>query len=389
MIESTEVLIIGGGLVGLALAKGLEKRNISYRLLDECLSSTPSSIRALALSKTSLSILRHLDIWQELKSLVTPISSIDVSCEGALGRTFLDNPTHDFLGVVANLNDLQEILKLSLTQQEHLIEGRFTSYCAEKKYVYAEINGEEHVFKANIVVAADGANSSVRGFCSLPVEYAIAQHAILSILTFNQPHHGQAYERFTEHGPLALLPWQQDQMVLVYCVSDERAKAIQQDGTQFLQSYISSQLGPVGRHLVSCGELKGYPLRQVFMPRQTFQNILFLGNAAHTLHPVAGQGFNLSLRDVAVFLEVIQQFGVSSQSFPMYLAQRLQDQRLTKYLTYFLAEGFNRISPHARGLGLSIVESSPLFKQIISFYAQGLGYPLPRWVYQQMEYLYD
>jgi 2-octaprenyl-6-methoxyphenol hydroxylase len=389
MVESVEVLIVGGGLVGLALAKGLEKQNISYRLLDERLSATPPSARALALSKTSLAILRYLDIWQNLKSLVTPISSIDVSCEGAIGRTFLDNAEHDFLGVVANLNDLQQALKNGLSQQEHLIEGRFTSYCPEKKWVYAEVDGQQRVFNANIIVAADGANSSVRGFCHLPVEHAIEQQAILSVLQFNQPHKGLAYERFTAHGPMALLPWQQDQMVLVYCVSNERAQYIQQEGAQYLQSYISSQLGPNGRHLLSCSELNSYPLRQVFMPRQTYQNVLFLGNAAHTLHPVAGQGFNLSLRDVAVFLDVMQQFGVGPESFPMYLTQRVQDQRLTKYLTYFLAEGFNRISPHARGLGLSIVEGSPLFKNIISFYAQGLGYPLPRWVYQQMEYLYD
>ena len=380
MVEQCDVLIVGGGLVGLSLAIGLETLDISYCLLDETISAPKADVRALALSKSSIAILKHLQAWEPQALGATPIQKIHVSCEGALGYTVLDD-AHDFLGAVVNLNQLQEILINSIVNQDRIIQARFESYCQKTKQVSASIAGKTVSYLPKVIIAADGLHSSVRQFCPMPVEKAPEKKAVLSRITLSKPHQGVAFERFTSLGPMALLPWGSHDMALVLSVEPDSHFASSSDIKDFITSQLAGRMGEI----TACGEIKTYPLQQIFMPRQSFQNILFLGNAAHTLHPVAGQGFNLSLRDVAVFLDVAEKFGLGTHAFPMYFTQRLPDQRLTQWVTKFLASSFNRLSPQIRGLGLGVLAATPMLKNILAFYAQGLGYPLPSWVYQQLE----
>ncbi len=380
IVEQCDVLIVGGGLVGLSLALGLESLDISYCLLDETFSAPKADVRTLALSKSSIAILKHLQAWDPQALGATPIQKIHVSCEGALGHTVLDD-AHDFLGSVVNLNQLQQILINSIVNQDRIIQARFESYCQKNKQVYANIAGTTVSYLPKVIIAADGVHSSVRQFCPMPVEKPPEKKAVLCPITLSKPHQGMAFERFTSLGPMALLPWGTQDMALVLSVEPDTELS----NSSAIKDFVTCQLaGRMGK-ITACGEIKTYPLQQMFMPRQSFQNILFLGNAAHTLHPVAGQGFNLSLRDVAVFLDVVEKFGVGMQAFPMYCTQRLPDQRLTQWVTKFLAGSFNRLSPQIRGLGLGVLAATPMLKNILAFYAQGLGYPLPSWVYQQLE----
>jgi len=386
----TEILIIGGGLVGLSLAKGLEKLNVAYHLLDEGFVSKPSSknLRALALSKTSLAILSYLGLYEKLRLNSTPIQKIHVSCEDEFGITLLDNPRHDFLGMVINLFELQEIIFNGIENKENLIQGTFSAYCSKSRTVRADIAGEEVLFRPKIIIAADGANSSVRSKTPLAVEVGTQQTGLLSLLHLEEPHNGLAFERFTQKGPFALLPWQEKDMALVWGMTDRNAQKINSSNLLAeIQTQLGQRLGKI-HHLEA---VKTYPLYQVFMPKQSYQNILFLGNAAHTLHPVAGQGFNLSLRDVAVFLDMIKQYGTVQDVFPLYLHHRQKDQRLTKGVTGFLASNMQKVRqflPGLSGFGLGMIDAVPAFKEVLAYYAQGLGYSLPTWVYEQMDTLY-
>lgn len=380
IVEQCDVLIVGGGLVGLSLALGLESLNISYCLLDETISPSHADIRTLALSKSSIAILKHLRVWDPQALGATPIQKIHVSCEGAFGHTVLDDE-HDFLGAVVNLNALQQILINSIVNQDRIIHARFESYCQKTKQVYANIAGKTISSLPKVIIAADGVHSSVRQGCPIPVEKAPGKKAVLSTITLAKPHCGVAFERFTSLGPMALLPWGTHDMALVLSVEPDTELSSSSDIKDFITGQLAGRMGEI----TACGEIKTYPLQQIFMPRQSFKNILFLGNAAHTLHPVAGQGFNLSLRDVAFFLDVTEKFGLGAHAFPIYCTQRLKDQRLTQWVTNFLSGDFNQLSPQIRGLGLSVLAATPMLKNILAFYAQGLGYPLPSWVYQQLE----
>jgi 2-octaprenyl-6-methoxyphenol hydroxylase len=387
-----DVLIVGGGLVGLSLAKGLEDLNFSYRLLDESLDmkTTQELPRALALSKTSLAILNHLGVYAELAKKMCSITQIEVSCERELGQLMLEHASHDFLGKVINLYDLHQVLHHGIQDQSSLINGRFKAYSVDSQTATVMVNNQEKHWRPKIIIAADGAMSSVRQFTSLPVERSSEQMGILSLIHLETPHLGHAYERFTHWGPMALLPWQTKEMVLVWAVSQQAIQEHQLQDKSVLLSAIQSQLGTKIGQISRVESIKVYPLPQVFMPKQSFHNILFLGNAAHTLHPVAGQGFNLSLRDIAVLLDTLTRFDLSADSFPMYLAQRHQDQRLTQMVTQFLASGITPMThkiPGVCGMGMGLLNQIPSFKKLLAFYAQGLAYPLPNWVYQNLEVL--
>lgn len=386
-----DVLIVGGGLVGLSLAKGLEDLNISYRLLDDSLVLNPDTLyppRALALSKTSLAILDYLGIYQEIVEKTCAIRKIQVSSEKEKGQIVLENPEHDFLGKVVNLNDLQSVMREKIQNTSYLISGQFKSYCPDTKAVTATIAEQEQVLKPKIIIAADGAQSSVRQMLGLPLELALEQTVLLSFIHLKAPHLGHAYERFTQAGPLALLPWQEKQMAMVWALPKEFIDKQGLTQEEVLLNALHQQLGGEIGEIQGLDFVKVYPLQQSFMPKQMYQNILFLGNAAHSLHPVAGQGFNLSLRDVAILLDTFARFGLTVESFPIYLVQRYQDQRLTQGVTRFLATGLSKMKrfiPGACGFGMSVLNQIPSFKNVLAFYAQGLGYPLPKWVYQHLD----
>lgn len=377
-----QVLIIGGGIVGLSLAKGLEQQGISYLLVDDSLQKNHDGIRPLALSKTSMAILQYLGVWQDIKTFSTPIESIHVSVEGYFGSLKLEEIGGDYLGVVIDLNQLQSLLMKGLSCQEHVMSGRFMDYDKKTQIVTLLCYEQEIKVKAQMIIAADGALSSVRASCGLGVELEIEQQALIGMLGFQWPHQGQAFERFSDLGPLALLPWKTHEMAMVWSMSQENAQSCLEIG---FQAQIEKQLGNRMGPIVEVSGLRTYPLRQIFMPLQNFQNILFLGNAAHTLHPVAGQGFNLSLRDVVTFLDVLQEWGVHTSVYPIYALLRRDDQRFTKFFTQFLAGGFHLAPGILKGISLSVLQNHPHLKQLFSYYAQGMAYPLPLSIYQILE----
>lgn len=377
-----EILIIGGGIVGLSLAKGLEQQGFSYLLVDDSLQKNNQTIRPLALSKSSIAILKYLQVWQAIEFDATPIESIHVSVEGHFGAVKLGENQHDALGMVIDLNQLQQILMKSLKMKNQILSGRFVDYDKKTQQVQLQCGSEEIVVNSKIIIAADGALSSVRKHCGLSVETEVEQLALIGTLGFQWPHHGQAFERFTDDGPLALLPWKTHEMAMVWSMTPEKAKILQEQGCQSqIEKQLSHRMGPI----VEFSAIRTYPLRQIFMPFQSFQNVLFLGNAAHTLHPVAGQGFNLSLRDVITFLDVLEQYGVGTSIFPIYALKRREDQRFTKFLTQFLAGHFHRWPGFLKGLSLSILGNHARLQQLFSYYAQGMGYALPLSIYQIME----
>jgi len=386
--KSCDVLIVGGGLVGLSLAKGLEDLNISYYLVDDGFAkpSTKAWVRALALSKSSLAILRHLGIHLSEQD-TSPIQKIQVSCQQAWGKLYLEEPKHEYLGLVVNLLALQEKL-LAALRSEHLLAGSFTAYCAQTQVTTIALGAQTCEIEAKLVIAADGAFSAVRQACSLSAEFGKEQTAVLSFLALSKPHQGLAFERFTAQGPLALLPWQADRYAMIWGMDAHAAESLVDQGAAGLEREIKKQFGSYLTHLQHCSPPQTHPLSQIFMPKQHYQSILFLGNAAHTLHPVAGQGFNLSLRDVAVLLDTMVQYGIGPALIPIYLLNRQEDQRLTQQMTRFLSSGMQTMAKHfsqLTGLGMHVLEQVPGGVSWLGFYAQGLGCPLPAWVYENME----
>jgi 2-octaprenyl-6-methoxyphenol hydroxylase len=383
--DNVDVLIVGGGLTGSTLALALQHSGLNTLLVEKKSSfkyTQPDfDTRSLALSAASVRVLQMLEVWPHLQSAVTPIDTIHVSEQGHWGKMRLNRTPDEALGFVVEMPQLMRAIYQRLDVQ-HLISS------AQLKAVNA-IDGTAHVqyldktveIKASLIVAADGTDSEVRALCGLqPLCKDYAQHAIVANIGLSRPHQQQAYERFTRFGPLALLPLTGLRAGLVWALPPNDARALHHlPETIFLQK-LQHAFGYSRGRFMRIGQRMVYPLRQVLMPEQVRGRVVFIGNAAHTLHPVAGQGFNLGLRDVAMLAQCILQEGVTSEMLKHYETARSHDQHAISQLTDGLITLFTNQLPGmaiARSSGMMALDLMPGFKHLLTRYTRGFAGTIP------------
>ncbi|MGH8677000.1 MAG: FAD-dependent monooxygenase, partial [Burkholderiales bacterium] len=298
-----DAIVVGGGPIGCALACALEGSGRQVLVLE----AQPSDRRApdartLALSWGSRLILERLDAWSACDS-ATPIRSIDVSQRGRFGRTELtaDDVQLPALGYVlphAMLYDaLLERLRRSVDAKlRHGAEVTDLSPDDDSVLVTCRIGGDSHSLRARLVIVADGGAwlGKKVGVHEHTRDYN--QSAVVGIVKTSEPHRNRAYERFTPDGPVALLP-RADAFALVWSCTRARAPGLQQlEKSQFLQS-LQRHFGNRAGKFLDIGERASFPLSLRFVRNPVQSRVVLLGNAAQSLHPIAGQGFNLGLRD--------------------------------------------------------------------------------------------
>lgn len=318
MAECYDIAIVGGGLVGLALARALKGRNHRIVLLEQqALDSAKielSQDRPLTLSPSSHYALNKLDLWPLLEKHITPIQTIHVSRQSLPMHTIFK--AKDFkqeaLGWVIPAGLLQQTLQHAVTEQANIT---LLPKCAIQA-VTVTTDGAELRFKspqgiktlrASLIVAADGSNSSVRTLLNLSCKKHDHQHyALVGTVHLKRAHQQVAYERFLKHGILALLPYQERQMGLVWCMMKSEWQQVEtwDEATQlkWLQTTLGYRLG----RLLAVKTLKAWPLTTIHAETCIGPRTVLIGHAAHTLYPVAAQGFNLGLRDVLVLAEELR-----------------------------------------------------------------------------------
>lgn len=386
--QEIDILIVGGGLTGATLLLALQGLGYSTLLVDAqplAHKVNPDfDARTLALSPASQRILNQLKIWQPLQEHVTSIEMIHVSEQSRFGASRLQSKPHDPLGYVVEMQYLHQALHHLLDTQSVLAPATVYSLDLENNTVSVKTEAGERQIKARLIVAADGAHSAIRKMCDLPCETKLyVQQAIVANIGLLQAHQGRAYERFTQHGPLALLPMQKNRMALVWALPpDEAAQYLALSDEAFLQKLQQAFGYRLGR-LAKIGKRFAYPLQQVLMPQLVKNSVVFIGNAAHTLHPVAGQGFNLGLRDVATLAQCIAQQGLNVAMLKEYVQLRAHDQKAIIRLTDDLIRVFTSRIPGlgiARGLGLMAFDNLPSLKKLLAHYARGFGGVAPNLV---------
>ena len=395
-----DLLIIGGGMVGASLACALDGLDLRIGLVEAApltVSAHPGyDDRTLALAQGTRRIFQTLGLWPALEAAATPIERIHISERGAPGFAHLDCHEEgvEALGYVVPARAIGAALlaKLpTLRGVELLCPARLETLHLSSDAARATLcdaAGRRVEYRARLLIAADGANSVVReqlGIAALRWEYG--QQAVIANVTPTLPHNNVAYERFTSDGPVAFLPMSDNRCAVVCTVAEDAvAPVLALDDAGFLallEQRFGERLGPLHR----AGQRQAYPLFLLKAREHARQRVAIIGNAAHTLHPIAGQGFNLGIRDVAALAEVIADARHADADIGTlavlnrYADWRRWDQRQTLAFTDALTRLFtNPLWPvrAARNLGLLAFDLLPPIKHAFARQTMGLDGRLPK-----------
>ncbi|MDI1353072.1 MAG: 2-octaprenyl-6-methoxyphenyl hydroxylase [bacterium] len=380
-----DVLIVGGGLTGATLMLALRGLGLSTLLVEAkpfaSTIQTDFDARSLALSPATKAVLTMLGCWELLAPYATPIELIHISDQQRFGNARLTGSNANPLGYVIEMQYINRALHQLLAKEELLAPATLIAWDKINHRVTINTPAGEQQISAQLIVAADGAESLMRQFTQTQAtikEYQ--QHAIVANVGLNKPHANRAYERFTPQGPLALLPMQGNKMSLVWAMPPQQAAAFMTCSDERFLHELQQAFGYRLGRLLKIGTRFSYPLKQVLTNQQASWPIVFVGNAAHTLHPVAGQGFNLGLRDVAMLAQCIAQQGLNQLMLDNYLQARRHDQWMITHFTDGLIKLFTSRIPGiglARNLGLIAMDNSALLKRLLARYAQGFGGVIP------------
>ena len=308
------VIIVGGGPVGATLALTLQHKGIAVTMLEARTERAAyQDQRALALSYGSRAILEKLGVWKKLESQATAINTIHISQRGSFGRSLLRAQDHDLpsLGYVLSYGVLAQALDEALAD----FQGLKVIYEAEATHIEPSSENATVTFNhasvskqlsSTLLVLADGGRSlgDISGIRRATKMYG--HDALVTKVQCELPHDNIAYERFTPMGPVALLPNGEDFSLVWTGKQAEVAEVMALNDAEFL-SQLHQHFGDrVGRFL-SVGKRLTFPLKLSYLNPVTAPHLVVIGNAAQTMHPVAGQGFNVGLRDAYELAQQIAQ----------------------------------------------------------------------------------
>ncbi|WP_168382603.1 2-octaprenyl-6-methoxyphenyl hydroxylase [Acinetobacter indicus] len=397
-----EVIIVGGGMVGLSLALMLAKANIAVKLLeaiqypnydDANLAPYHSSFdaRNSALSRRSVQIYQELGLWDALQEHAVPILEVHITEQGSFGKARLqaEQEKVESFGQVIENAWLGQVL-LTQVRAEPLIElidgVKVTSLTQDADLAYLEAQRGREVLKlqSKLVIAADGRDSFCRKALGIGVdEHDYDQVAIVTTVQTSKPHNHVGFERFSPLGPLALLPLPGEyrRSVVWPVKKGTEHEWLGEDNDQHFLDALQQTYGDRAGKFQKTGRRFSFPLSQVLAEKQAVGRVVLMGNAAHTIHPVAGQGFNLCMRDAYVLVrylkeQLAQQADLGDAAMLQdYEKSRLTDQQRVIKFCDSVVRGFSNQNPVLkllRNTGLIAFDTIPGIKPLVANYAMGL-----------------
>ncbi len=393
-----DILIVGGGMVGASLAIALMPLGLKVGLVDAYefgVAEQPSyDDRSIALSYGSSRIFAGMGLWDKLESKTTSIQKIHVSDRGHFGATrlsakkekvpalgylvesrVLGKQLYDVLSDSVDSN-VDQVIPASITATEETKEGLKVTLQKGKKEISVT---------TKLLVGSDGTQSKVRELAGIGMTHSdYHQTAVIANISTEKPHNNEAFERFADTGPIALLPLSKNRCSLVWTHDTKKNTADLDDTLSLNDEAFLKKLGTeFGYRLgkfTKVGKRSSFPLALVTSNKNTAPRTVIIGNASHTMHPVAGQGLNLALRDIAVLADLIAKNSDnlgSAELLQQYETQRAGDVKTTVRYTDSLVRLFsndNFLLGHARAGGLLAVDRFPPLRKLFTRQSMGVNY---------------
>lgn len=389
-MKQYDVVIAGGAMAGATLALAIEHLSqgaLRVAVVEPFKAQSDQhpgfDSRSIALSYGTVNLLRHLELWSAIEPFSTPIEHIHVSDRSHAGMT--DITKHDVgveaLGYVVELADVGRVYQELLTHSTAI-----DLYCPDsakhitrtQENVTIELASGE-LLNTKLLVAADGAVSQCCQQIGLELsEHDFDQVAVIANIVTQELHQGRAFERFTENGPVALLPMSDNRMSLVWCLRPDEAQIVMElsesEFLERLQQDFGWRLGAMQK----VGLRASYPLLLRHRKQNISHRFAIVGNAAQTLHPIAGQGFNLGIRDVVTLAEELVKQGEDVgryQGLIRFSQRREADRNETIWLTSSLVHVFSNdllAMRIGRNTALAAMDNLSIFKQPLLRHTLGL-----------------
>ncbi len=394
-MQRVDIVIVGAGMAGATLALALSRLNYNILLIDRHPPQAPVQPsfddRSIALSRASMAIMDYLGLWQLVKEQCQAIEHIHVSDRGHLGisRLHATDFNETELGCVIENRVLGVCLQQQLTAATAIqvkAPAQILQIQPQSNLLHYACDGDNFEVEYKVLVAADGGQSQVRQLLNIDTQQKDYQTtALIANVTTEVAHNNWAYERFTEDGPLALLPMTQQRLSLVWSLQpDAAARLLDCSEQQFikqLQSAFGFRLG----HFQQVGQRACYPLSLITTAAHQYAKVAFIANAAQSIHPIAGQGFNLGLRDIIGLYDLLKQQGLEDCDLSLFQQLRQQDRQQTIGLTDGLLSLFANRYPlltEARNIALNLLDICPIAKQQLAQQFMGYQSHLPDYVWE-------
>ena len=390
--EINDISVVGAGLTGLAFCNLLKSKEISVSIIDvnsKNFYETTNNDRYIVLSNTSQVILDSIGLWPEIKPHCINIKNIHVSKKNIFGSAVIkaSDESLDYLGYQISVKHLINILYRNIENQKNInfiYESKVTTI--EQGEIininYTQASEIKNISSKSVIFSSGSTDNIINKIFTEKIEKDYKQNAVVCELVSNKYNSDTAYERFTGEGILGIIPRRENKWTLIYSTNTNESEKIKKLNKVEVREYFQKKIGKKCGTISNINNVKMYPLKMRYYKKFIKDNICLLGDAAHTLHPIAAQSFNLSLRDCVYLTRTIEKIEVINTNsynkiFHTYLKEReLEIDRIIKFTDYMatLIHGNSFLKNKIIGTALILIDINKNIRINIIRYLLGINF---------------